>query len=763
MDAIRLPIQPTGAQLSEHVAALDLLAARLDALASRQAWPALVPFNSKASFPGSIINTNSVKIATGPDSWAEMPPAHAAEYDHARMTEGQAPNAAQPPLPPHRSLKTKDVRFSPVLRRPEDNPAQPVAQQVAEQQPKEGQFALRGPNGEEQEVPASLRSLVDLVGEHLADKLHLPGDETVNEEGLPIHEIRETPDGQLIGSEPMGDGDGEETIPEKEDDYWTPEAAARREALKRRVFGSMSDSDTEDEDDSMDVEPAAAESAPAQEAANGLVPPIGRPSTPPNDPSPINEPLYAQPAHRSPGKQPKGILKAPSRKKSVTFDSSVPLPPDSPPAKPGQERISIAQKPVPILNVPTPGKRAFGGLKSGFLQSANAAAERDKAAAAPTQSNLAPSPSATKPNFASRGVVEHAPVPPQPQEPPPASKIQEIGSDDDEDDSMDVDEDKPKKSLFAQRRAGAKPDFPSIGSQKPMPTMRNSIVERAPLPPSVGELPKSSTSAAPADRTPLVVVDNDSDTDEYGDLGEFDDDEEDEYALDEALLQREAALALHRSLQRQRPIDEDEIDPEAEGDGNVYMAVPRVSTIQGGEGDEPLRIINPTADDLGQFLRVGREEDGGLVFEPPTVHEDSESDGEEEGQDAEDRRQRRKRRRDVMDQLRAGVYNPDEPVRDPTKVMRDYEGSLPPSVQSQPEPQPMQDVVERQPAPSVASGGVVERPPAVGGVTERAPPAPKPKPSAIGGVVERNTDTAAPEPPQPPKKVSRFKAARQGM
>lgn len=84
MDAIRLPIQPTGAQLSEHVAALDLLAARLDALASRQAWPALVPFNSKASFPGSIINTNSVKIATGPDSWAEMPPAHAAEYVRRR-------------------------------------------------------------------------------------------------------------------------------------------------------------------------------------------------------------------------------------------------------------------------------------------------------------------------------------------------------------------------------------------------------------------------------------------------------------------------------------------------------------------------------------------------------------------------------------------------------------------------------------------------------------------------------------------------------
>lgn len=672
------------------------------------------------------------------------------------MTEGQAPNATQPPLPPHRPLKTNDVRFSPVLRRPEDNPAQPVAQQVAKQ---DGQFALRGPNGEEEEVPASLQSLVDLVGEHLADKLHLPGDETVNEEGLPIHEIRETPDGQLIGAEPMGDGEGEETLHEKEDDYWTPEAQARREALKRRVFGSMSDSDTEeDEDDdvSMDVEPSSeATPAPPSSDANGLAPPGMRPSTPPN--AAVSEPLHAQPAHRSPGKQPKGILKAPSRKKSVTFDSSVPLPPDSPPIRQGNEKLNIAQKPVPILNVPTPGKRAFGGLKSGFLQSANAAAERDRAAAAaPAQSsNLAPSPSATKPNFASRGVVEHAPVPPQ----PPQSKIQEIGSDDDEDDSMDVDDEKPKKSLFAQRRAGAKPEFPNISSQKPMPTMRNSIVERAPLPPSVGELPKSSTSAAPAERTPLVVVDNDSDTDEYGDLGEFDDDEEDEYALDEALLQREAALALHRSLQRQRPIDEDEIDPEAEGDGNVYMAVPRVSTIQGGEGDEPLRIINPTADDLGQFLRVGREEDGGLVFEPPTVHEDSESDGEETGQEAEDRRQRRARRRNVMDQLRAGVYDPDEPVRDPTKATRDYEGSLPPSV-APAQPQPMQDVVER---PSAASGGVVERPPAVGGVSERPPAAASVlKPSAVGGVVERDP-VSAPEPPQPPKKVSRFKAARQGM
>lgn len=80
MDAIRLPIQPTGAQLSEHIAALDLLTARLDALASRQAWPALVPFNSKASFGGSIINTNCVKFAVGPDTWAEMPPAQAAAY-----------------------------------------------------------------------------------------------------------------------------------------------------------------------------------------------------------------------------------------------------------------------------------------------------------------------------------------------------------------------------------------------------------------------------------------------------------------------------------------------------------------------------------------------------------------------------------------------------------------------------------------------------------------------------------------------------------
>lgn len=691
------------------------------------------------------------------------------------MTEGQAPNAAQTPLPPHRTLKTKEVRFSPVLRRPEDNPAPAPAPQ---QQPKEGQFALRGPNGEEQEVPASLQSLVDLVGEHLQDKLHLPDDETVNEEGLPIHEIRETPDGQLIGAEPMGDGEGEVTIHDKEDDYWTPEAAARREALKRRVFGSLSDSDTEeDEDDSMDVEPSAApapEPTPAlQPDLNGLAPPGMRPSTPPNAPSAPSEPLHAQPAHRSPGKQPKGILKAPSRKKSVTFDSSVPLPPDSPPAKPGQEKLSIAPKPVPILNVPTPGKRAFGGLKSGFLQSANAAAERDRAASeaagmAAGMSNLAPSPSATKPNFASRGVVEHAPLPPQPPKPQQQQqpKVVEIGSDgegedNDEDDSMDVDGERPKKkSLFAQRRAGAKPEFPSIGSQKPMPTMRNSIVERAPLPPSVGELPKSSTSAAPAERPPLVVVDNDSDTDEYGDLGEFDDDEEDEYALDEALLQREAALALHRSLQRQRPVDEDEIDPEAaaDGDGNVYMAVPRVSTIQGGEGDEPLRIINPTADDLGQFLRVGRQEDGGLVFEPPTVHEDSDTDGEEVGPEAEDRRARRARRRGVMDQLRAGVYDPEQPVRDPGKATRDYEGSLPPSVQAA-QPQPMQDVVERTPT-SAASSGVVERPPAAaGGVAERAP-----KPPAVGGVVGRSTDSApAPEPPQPPKKVSRFKAARQGM
>lgn len=551
------------------------------------------------------------------------------------------------------------------------------------------------------------------------------------------------------------------SLDDDDDDYWSEAAKARREALRKRIFHEGSDDDT-DVDDSMDVddeepaEPVVATAvtpvdAPVPTASPAPMTPVGPPErkayTPTASFSSTLVPSVNQPI-RANSLPPKGILKAPTRKKSVSFDPSTRLPPESPPARSPTAKFGFpvgkimtesptSTKPVPILAPPTPGRKtapaqSFAGFNRGFLSG----------------------PSSKPPPITSP-LTPVTPATPHPASQPAQANFAQVEPEDD----VDMDEKPAKKqSLFAQRRSESrKPDLPRLADAKPMAAMKTDIVEKTPddstprrsladriqtpavskppmsFPPTVGGVPPK-VGAAPAaeSQPPIVVVDHDDDSDDYGDLGDFSDDEEDEYALDEALLAREVALEYHRRQGWQRPIDEDEIDPEADA-GGVFMGVPRVSTVTGGDDEAPLRIVNPTADDLSQFLRVGKAEDGELVFERPIVDSGSESEAEDETDEQKaNRRARRARRKDVMERLLRGDYE-DKDMLDPATLAKDkqetWQKSLPPTVAAAP----------ASPAP------------------------PAPKRVETGPVVERTSEAIAPTAPEPPRKVSRFKAARQAQ
>lgn len=512
------------------------------------------------------------------------------------------------------------------------------------------------------------------------------------------------------------------------------------------------------------------ESLPPVSQTHILVPEI---KSTPTTPTQLSYPsVHSSPStQRSPAAPPKSILKAPVRKKSVTFDESVPIPPDSPPPKrhgfPLDEMIAstrpvdaqgLPSKVVPILKAPLPGRKkapdTFGGLRTGFLGSASPIVplvpQFESAQTVDLSRREPPARQATPVKEAAKMQVEEKTEPPAKKASPPPKEpakmqVEEKIEPPAKEEKMDEDpvpEDKPKKkSLFAQRRST--PSFPKQSDTAPMSTMKGAVVEAPTAPRQTGVPPTVGSASTEA---PMVIVDDDSDLDDYGDLGEFSDDEEDEYALDEALLAREVALEFHRRQAWTKPVDEDDFDPEAP---NVVMGIPRVSTITGGE-DDPLRIVNPTADDLSQFLRVGRGEDGELVFEQPVINSESESEGEDDGEAAKDRRERRARRKDVMRRLMSGEYEELPPPSAPQLRAEEYHASLPPtvgSVQPQPESEPEATASIFAPSPPAPTAGP-------------APPKPG-QPPATRDVVERSAaDAPAAAAPTPPKKVSRFKAAR---
>ncbi len=111
--------------------------------------------------------------------------------EHARATEGQAVQPKQEEEPTaqagQRVLRTKDIAFDPLLGMPPQPPQPP--QQAQQKQPTPGTKAA-APNaepttalvqdGKEVDVPQSLQSLVDLVGEHLQNKLSIPNGDSVS-------------------------------------------------------------------------------------------------------------------------------------------------------------------------------------------------------------------------------------------------------------------------------------------------------------------------------------------------------------------------------------------------------------------------------------------------------------------------------------------------------------------------------------------------------------------------------------------------------
>ena len=80
------PIIPAHNSLPAHLAALDLLAARIASLPAKTRWDARIPLNGKGSIPGQVVHTNEVKVDIGGGYWVEMTATEAVEYVNRRKT-----------------------------------------------------------------------------------------------------------------------------------------------------------------------------------------------------------------------------------------------------------------------------------------------------------------------------------------------------------------------------------------------------------------------------------------------------------------------------------------------------------------------------------------------------------------------------------------------------------------------------------------------------------------------------------------------------
>lgn len=85
---LHLPIKPQDNTFTSHLSALDSLSTRLTTLTDQTRWPAQIPLNSKASFKGSIVHTNEVKVNVGGGWWIEMTAKEAVGYVNRRKMGG---------------------------------------------------------------------------------------------------------------------------------------------------------------------------------------------------------------------------------------------------------------------------------------------------------------------------------------------------------------------------------------------------------------------------------------------------------------------------------------------------------------------------------------------------------------------------------------------------------------------------------------------------------------------------------------------------
>jgi CTD nuclear envelope phosphatase 1 len=314
-------------------------------------------------------------------------------------------------------------------------------------------------------------------------------------------------------------------------------------------------------------------------------------------------------------------------------------------------------------------------------------------------------------------------------------KIEEVTTEEVEDVSS-----APVKGTIVERPMGGA-GLPKFSETKPMASMKNAVVEREPAalpkPPTprstagpsslrktVGPGPGESSEQAGGGSDENEDYDNDDDYDYDDDEDDDDDDDGDDYDLDEAFLAREIALDMHRkqgylSLAARGEDGEEEVDgpmePEEDmpemtlqddGSGGVLMALPQIS--DGGQ------IVNPTPDDLRKFVRVGRLENGNLLLAP----------GEEGWSDDEDEEKRAKR-----DEARRRLkeYNP------------------PAGVTAQ-----RQEAPQAEPKVGKPARGRIVLPPALAT-------------GPLHDVAEKVGEKTPDPPAEPPKKISRFKAARHGL
>jgi hypothetical protein len=243
------------------------------------------------------------------------------------------------------------------------------------------------------------------------------------------------------------------------------------------------------------------------------------------------------------------------------------------------------------------------------------------------------------------------------------------------------------------------------------------------------------------------------DSDDEDDDFYRDEDDDSEYDLDDALLAREVALAYHQNRaysqlgQQQARANRgegedgdyphmamglgDDDDYEGEEEAGVMMALPEISMIplqnqDGGPSISMPSIINPTPDDLRRFVRIGKLDNGKLVLAPG---EHGWSDEEGEGEDD----VKNRNREDIRNVL-LGKGKATGPVR---------------------------EVGERATRKKERGEQALDMPPTVGS-SSKVTAGPFPTSAPVEQVVETPSVPVAVPAADPPKKVSRFKAARMG-
>ncbi|KAK8858601.1 hypothetical protein IAR55_002830 [Kwoniella newhampshirensis] len=810
---LHLPISPSSPSLHAQISTLTSLSLQLSLLSTiTSPVPARIPLTSKASFPAQIINPDRTRVHLGAEWWVDMSAEEASDYvrrrkerileDHARMMEGRPRSGSDDGASTKKEVvdEKKAISFHPLLYSPAE--AGPSGYQATPREKERSsetksvrtdsapikQAEAKKPVASEtlvQAQPKSNTPLLDVIAQSAPTASSAPphgggDDTTLNEEGLPFHEIRETIDGETIGplppSTPLADAQIRETTEEK-DDYWSEEAVARRATLRRRLFHEGDNSDEEEDADEgvtvgksndepeSQIPPSISTSQntdTAQLKAEKDKQPLSGPSSLSQRPSLSNPP---------PSKSILKPTRPPTRKKSVSFDPAIPSSPSSPdtsspfhmarkfgfplPLGPnddteiqmGGDGFDYAPRPVPMIAKPDPVKkgvelRGFAGFKRGFLSGPPKVVPEKDHAQAVSVSPTTTSPTSTQ---GSTSATETASAP---------SKVAEPKA--------------RKPSLFAQRLAQPEIDasaptatgsslrtmsLPKASQSKSTSTVRTSVVEKPLATMSANSSGISGSSKTPSSeefrgsQSTIGILntaedqqdedddeddededDEDEDEDDDGDLGDFSSGEEDEYDLDDALLAREIALEYHKRRAYQplnHDLDEGMLD-SGEIDMGVMLGLPTTSIGTGsGDGKGPM-IVNPTPDDLRRFVRVGRLENGNLVLAPGEEGGSSDSD-DNEGEVGEEKRQRLKRREDIkrklmgLDPIENQTGESEEVRKGKEKQENDWRSSLPPALL------PAQE--EKPPIP-----------------VESVPTSP--------------TTSSTIAAPTPPKKVSRFKAAR---